>query len=157
MYMDKIDYYIVKELAVDARKSAADIAKKIGVNERTVSRRITKLTEDKVIHTTSIVDPNVFGYNSIADINLRVDEEYYDKFIEDAINNPNVCYIATGWGEANLSIETRFKDNNQMYEYINNTLKHMDGIRVINFFIIPKIIYNINQWLPTEDDFIEKQ
>ncbi len=68
-----------------------------------------------------------------------------------------MCYIATGWGEANLSIETRFKDNNQMYEYINNTLKHMDGIRVINFFIIPKIIYNINQWLPTEDDFTEKQ
>ncbi len=102
IYMDKIDYYIVKELATDARKSASDIAKKIGVNERTVSRRITKLTEDKVIHTTSIVDPNVFGYNSIADINLRVDEDFYDEFIKQAVDNPNVFYIATGWGEANL-------------------------------------------------------
>lgn len=151
--MDKLDYYIIKELAVDARTSASDIAKKLDVNERTVSRRITKLTEDKVIHTTSIVDPTVFGYNSIADINLRVDENHYDSFIAQAIENPNVCYIATGWGEANISIETRFKDNNQMYEYINNTLKHTEGVKVINFFIIPKIIYNINQWLPTEEDF----
>ncbi len=154
--MDKIDYYIIKELADDARKPASDIAKAVGINERTVSRRINKLVEDKVIHTTTIVDPSIFGYNSIADINLRVEEEYYDKFIEECIDNPNVCYIATGWGEANLSIETRFKDNNKMYEFINNTLKHKDGIKVINFFIIPKIIYNINQWLPTENDFIKE-
>lgn len=154
--MDKTDYYIVKELAKNARKSAADIAKELNINERTVSRRITKLIEDKVIHTTTIVDPAIFGYNSIADINLKVEEEYYESFIEESINNPNVCYIATGWGEANLSIETIFKDNNKMYEFINNTLKHKEGVKVVNFFIIPKVIYNINQWLPTEEDFIEK-
>lgn len=152
---DRIDYQIIKELSQDARVSASIISEKIGVNERTVRRRINKLVEDNAIRITTIVDPGMFGYHSIADINLKVDESVYKDFVDSCINNPNVCYIASGWGEANLSIETRFLDNEEMYDYIHYTLPQTEGIEVVNFFIIPKIIYNIDQWLPTESDFKE--
>lgn len=152
---DKIDYQIIKELSKDARASASVIAKAIDVNERTVRRRINRLVETNAIRITTIVEPSMFGYHSIADINLKVDEEVYDNFIESCKNNPNVCYIASGWGKANLAIETRFLDNEEMYDFINYTLPQTEGVEVINFFVIPKIIYNIDQWLPTESDFKE--
>lgn len=152
---DKIDYQIIKELSKDARASASQIAKAIDVNERTVRRRITNLVETNAIRITTIVDPSMFGYHSIADINLKVDESIYDEFVESCKKNPNVCYIASGWGKANLAIETRFLDNEEMYDFINYTLPQTEGIEVINFFIIPKIIYNIDHWLPVESDFKE--
>lgn len=152
---DKIDYQIIKELSKDARASASQIAKSIDVNERTVRRRITNLVETKAVRITTIVDPSMFGYHSIADINLKIDEKIYDEFIESCKQNPNVCYIASGWGKANLAIETRFLDNEEMYDFINYTLPQTEGIEVINFFIIPKIIYNIDHWLPVESDFKE--
>lgn len=152
---DTIDYKIIKELSKDARASASKIAESIQINERTVRRRITKLIETNAIRITTIVEPSMFGYHSIADINLKVDEEIYDTFIESCKKNPNVCYIATGWGKANLAIETRFLNNEEMYDYINFILPQTKGVEVINFFIIPKIIYNIDQWLPVQSDFKE--
>ncbi len=152
---DKIDYKIIKELSKDARMSASKIAKEINVNERTVNRRINNLIQSKAIRIATIVDPGVFEYHSIADINLKVDLSVYDEFVEDCKKNPNVCYIATGWGEANLSIETRFLNNEQMYDFIHSTLSETKGVKVTNFFIIPKIIYNIDSWMPVESDFKE--
>ena len=152
---DQIDYKIIKELHRDSRASASEIANSIGVNERTVRRRINNLIETGAIRTTTIVDPAMFGYFSIVDINLNVDHEGYDSFIESLKDNPNICYIATGWGRANLSIEGRFQNNEEMYEYINFTLPAIKGVEVVNFFIIPKIIYNIDCWLPVESDFKE--
>ena len=150
---DKIDFKIIKELSKDARISASEIARTIDVNERTVRRRINNLVESKAIRITTIVDPSMFGYHSIADINLKVDEEIYDEFIESCKKNPNVCYIASGWGKANLAIETRFLDNEEMYNFINYKLPETKGVEVINFFIVPKIIYNIDEWTPVESDF----
>ena len=152
-HYDQIDYKIIQELSKDARMSASVIAEKIDVNERTVRRRITRLLETNAIRVTTIVDPSVFGYHSIADINLKVESKVYDAFVESCKKDPNICYIATGWGDANLSIETRFLDNEEMYDYINFTLPQTEGVEVVNFFIIPKIIYNIDQWLPEKEDF----
>lgn len=150
---DKIDYKIIKELSKNARTPASEIARKIDINERTVRRRIKRLVDSNAIRITTIAEPSMFGYRSIADINLKVDEEIYDDFIESCKKNTNVCYIATGWGEANLSIETRFLDNEEMYQFIKNELPKKEGVEVINFFIIPKIIYNIDEWNPEESDF----
>lgn len=150
---DKIDFKIINELYKDVRTSASKIARTIGVNERTVRRRIDKLIESKAIRIATIVEPSMFGYNSIADINLKVEDSVFDDFVESCKKNPNVCYIAFGWGKANLAIETRFLDNEEMYNFINHTLPETEGVEVINFFIIPKIIYNIDEWLPVESDF----
>lgn len=152
---DQTDYKIIMELSKDARISAAKISKITGINERTVRRRIENLIEKKAIRITTIVDPSNFGYNAIADINLKIEHSILDDFIEKCKINPNVSYIATGWGESNLSIETRFLNNEDMYNFIHHTLPDIEGVEVINFFIIPKIIYNIDEWLPTENDFKE--
>ncbi len=150
---DKLDYKVIKELSKDARASAAKISKKIGANERTVNRRINKLISKKAIRIATIVEPSMFDYHSIADINLKVDDDVYDDFVDFCKQNPNVCYIASGWGEANLAIETRFLDNEQMYKFINENLGKTKGVKVINFFIIPKILYNIDSWIPVSSDF----
>jgi hypothetical protein len=45
--------------------------------------------------------------------------------------------------------------NEEMYDFLNFTLSQAEGVEVINFFIIPKILYNIDEWLPISSDFKE--
>ena len=146
---DDLDYEIIAALTKNARVSASTIAKQTNSNERTIRRRINQLTDIGAIRFSVIAEPSAFGYTSIADINIQVDKSIYNDFIEELKQDPNISYIATGWGEANLSIETRFKDNEEMYDYIENYLPSQEGIKVINFFIIPKILYNIDHWFPS--------
>jgi len=153
---DMIDYKIITALSEDARISANSIANNIGINERTVRRRIENLVKKGALRFSVIVEPSAFGYMSIADINLSVSNEIFDEFVEEMERDCNVSYIAAGWGRSNLSIETRFINNEEMYEYINNYLPSKEGVEIINFFIIPKIIYNIDQWKPTKKDFKNK-
>lgn len=150
---DKTDFKIIQELSKNARASSAEIAKMIGINERTVRRRIQNLLDTEAIRVGTIVNPSMFGYHSIVDINLKVAPEIYEDFVEDCKINPNICYMATGWGEANLAVQARFLNNEEMYQYINFVLPHIEGVKVINYFIIPHIIYDIDCWMPVESDF----
>lgn len=54
MKIDDLDLLIIRELKKNSRRSAAEIARKVGAGERTVLRRIEKLVNNKVI-TFSIV------------------------------------------------------------------------------------------------------
>lgn len=150
---DKTDYKIIQELSQNARASAADIAKVIGINERTVRRRIQNLLDTEAVRVGTIVNPSRFGYHSIVDINLRVAPEVFDSFVEDCKKNPNICYMATGWGDANLAMQARFLNNEELYQYINFVLPQIEGVEVIKYFIIPHIIYDIDRWMPVETDF----
>ncbi len=149
---DALDYQIIAELSKDARVSAKTIADTIGANERTVRRRIDTLVDIGAIRFATVVEPSAFGYTSIADINLAVDKAVYNDFVDTLKKDPNISYIATGWGKSNLSIETRFRDNEEMYDYIESYLPSLEGVEVINFFIIPKILYNIDQWSPSTSE-----
>lgn len=97
-HFDKFDHYIIEELSKDFRVSASAIALSLGIIERTVRRRISKLIESGAIRLTTIVNPSKFGYHSIADFNLQITEEEYDTFVEICKNNPNINYIALGGG-----------------------------------------------------------
>lgn len=154
MKLNQIDYLIIQELSNDARQTATSIAQKINSNERTVRRHINILIENDVIRTTTIINPSFFGYKSIVDINIKVEEEYKEEFINYCTSHHSICYVALGWGEANVSIEARFKGNDEMYNFIESVLPQLKGVKVINYFIIPKIIQNIDKWLPLENDFI---
>ncbi len=147
---DQLDYQIIAELSENARASANTIAGKIQANERTVRRRIDQLIEVGAIRFAAIAEPSAFGYTSIADINLAVDKAVYNNFVNKLKEDINISYISTGWGKSNLSIETRFRDNEEMYDYIERYLPSLEGVEVVNFFIIPKILYNIDQWRPQE-------
>ena len=150
---DQIDYKILQELSKNARASAAEIAKTIDVNERTIRRRIQNLLDTEAIRVGTIVNPAVFGYHSIVDINLKVDPEIYDDFVEQCKNDPHICYMASGWGDANLAMQGRFQNNEELYHFINSTLPQIKGVEVVKFFIIPHIIYDIDCWMPVESDF----
>jgi DNA-binding Lrp family transcriptional regulator len=43
--LDELDYQIILELRQDARRSASDIARQTGANERTIRNRIDRLIE----------------------------------------------------------------------------------------------------------------
>lgn len=154
-HYDQVDYQILKKLSQNARASAAEIAKTININERTIRRRLKNLLETNTIRVTAVINPSMFGYDAIADINLKVESEIFDEFVEVCKNNPNICYIATGWGEANLALQCRFLNNEELYEYINSTLPQTKGVEVLHYFIIPQIISNIDCWLPIASDFQE--
>jgi Lrp/AsnC family transcriptional regulator, regulator for asnA, asnC and gidA len=150
---DPLDYQIVQELHANVRASAAEIARKVGANERTVRNRIERLIADNVIRPTAVINPEAFGYITATDIFLEAEPELEDEIIQALRSIPEVTYIAFGQGSRDISIEARFKNNDDMRQFMRRTLPNIAGVLVKGYALVPRILRNIDEWTPKKEDF----
>jgi len=150
---DELDYRIIQELHAEARASAADISRQTGANERTIRKRIDRLVTDGVIRLTAILDPQAFGYQTAADIFLEADPLKEDAILAKLMSMPEVTYVALGQGTTEISIEARFRDNQALREFLGHTLPGIPGVTVSRYALVPRILRNIDEWLPPKEDF----
>lgn len=150
---DKLDYDILQALHKDARVAASEIARLTGANERTIRKRIDRLVELDIIRTSAIINPLAFGYVTAADIFLEVDPDQEQEIIQTLMAMPEVTYVAYGQGSNDISIEARFKDNDALREFLRHTLAGLPGVTVTRYALVPKILRNIDEWMPPQADF----
>jgi len=150
---DSIDHQIILALHKDARTSASEIARALDANERTIRKRIDRLVRLGAVRLTAIIDPEVFGYVTAVDIFLEVDSECEEEVINTFLKTPEVSYIALGQGTKDLSIECRFQNNNDMHEFLRKKIPTIEGVQIRGYSLVPRIIRNIDEWMPSDDDF----
>ena len=150
---DQLDYQIIKELSRDGRMKAAEIARKLGANERTIRKRIDALIQQGAIRITAVVNPEFFGYVSVADIFMEVDPEREAEVIQKLSEIPAISYLAFGQGTRDLSIEARFKNNEELRHFIARLLPAIPGLKVTGYALVPRILRNIDEWMPKAEDF----
>jgi len=151
---DQIDYQIMLLLHQNARIPASEIARDLNANERTIRKRIDRLIRMGVFRLTAIINPEAFGYIMAVDIFLDVDSRLEDSIILELQGMPEISYIALGQGTRDVSIECRFKNNEEMHEFMRKKLPSIQGVQVKGFSLVPHVIRNIDEWMPKEEDFI---
>jgi len=150
---DELDYHIIRQLHRDARTPASEIARVVGANQRTIRNRIDRLVELGALRLTAVVEPYVFGYVMSTDIFLEVDPEKEGEIVDCLLRMPEICYLAYGQSTNEISIEARFKSNAEMYDFLRQALPSIPGVRVTSYALVPRILRNIDQWLPRPTDF----
>ena len=153
MTYDQTDYQIIRILHKDSRASASEIARELNANERTIRKRIDRLVRLGAIRLTAIIEPEAFGYTTAVDIFLEVDSDREEEVINLFQNTREVSYIALGQGTKDLSIECRFKSNDEMHQFLRKKLPTIEGVTIRGFSLVPRIIRNIDEWMPRDDDF----
>ncbi len=150
---DNLDYEIIRALHADARATASEIARLTQANERTIRKRIDRLVQQGVIRLSAILDPHAFGYITAADVFLEVEPAQEEKVTKALMQMPEVTYVAYGQGTNDISIEARFKDNEALRDFIRRTLPGLRGVKVTRYALVPRILRNIDEWLPPKEDF----
>jgi DNA-binding Lrp family transcriptional regulator len=150
---DQTDHKIILALHKDARTSASEIARDLNANERTIRKRIDRLVRLGAIRLTAIIEPEVFGYDTAVDIFLEVDADRENEVIDIFLKTAEVSYIAFGQGTNDLSIECRFRSTDNMREFLRKKLPAIEGVQIRGYSLVPRIIRNIDEWMPRDEDF----
>ncbi|NMC47697.1 MAG: Lrp/AsnC family transcriptional regulator [Chloroflexi bacterium] len=150
---DQLDHQIIQALHKDARLSASQIARDLNANERTIRKRIDRLVRLGAVRLTAIIDPEVFGYLTAVDIFLEVDADKEEEVIKNFKTISDISYIALGEGTKDLSIECRFKTNEDLREFIRKKIPTIEGVQIRGYSLVPRIIRNIDEWMPRDSDF----
>ncbi len=150
---DEIDYRILCELNRNGRLAATTIAKKVGVDVRTVRNRINRLIQSDAIRVRAIINPLAFGYQTLVDVFVEVDPNAETSLGRDLLEMQAVAFLAYGPGSGEISIDIYFKDNAEMREFLVHVLPSMQGVKKVRHTLIPQVLKNIDEWLPRSEDF----
>jgi DNA-binding Lrp family transcriptional regulator len=118
--MDKIDEKILKNLMVDARLSARQLALKLGMSTVTILSRIKKLEKEKIIKGyTALIDHEKLGYDLTAIIEIIAKKDILD--IEEKLSKiDNVCGVYDITGNTDTVIVAKFKERNELSAFVKS-------------------------------------
>ena len=150
---DSLDEQIIHLLQQDGRMPASEMGRLLGQNERTLRKRIERLRAGGAIRITAIANPLTFQYVTSVDILLEIGPLHEEQVVGDLLSMQEVSYLAYGQGNREFSLEARFKDNDQMHQFLRKTLPGMPGVKVIQYALVPRILRNIDEWRPRSSDF----
>jgi len=127
--MDGLDNRLIAELANDARQSNIHLSRKMGVSEKTVRRRITRLVEQGIINWSVIPDPAKLGYSVRAFILLEVEAPHVDDITQALASCSNVDFVALCTGPFDILFGAWFASSASMAKFLKDYLPKITGVR----------------------------
>lgn len=131
---------LIKELLVDSRRSYVELAKRFGVTEAAIRKRIKKLESEKIIKRFTIeVDLKKLGFEIHTLIGLDASPEKLVQVLEELQSMEEVAGLYTSSGDHMILMECWFKNMNQLSEFVKR-LEKLDGVtRICPAIILEKI------------------
>ena len=135
MNLDETDEKILKNLLVDARQSARQLALKLGMSTVTVLSRMKKLEKEKIIRGyTTIIDHEKIGYSLTAIIEIIAKNDKVMDIEDEIARFENVCGVYDITGSTDTIIIVKFKERKELSKFVKeiatipnveNTITHV--------------------------------
>jgi len=118
--LDPIDEAILRELAVDARASYADIGHVVALSAPAVKRRVDRLRERGVVRGfTVLLDPAALGWETEAFIELFCQGSTSPATMRGAVERyPEVVAASTVTGDVDLVVQVRARDMRHLEQVV---------------------------------------
>lgn len=140
--MDELDYKILEKLNENARKSYRDIAKTLKISLTTVSNRIKRMEQDKVIERyIPLINQEKIGYDLTAVINMKISHGKLIEVQEEISKDNHVSAVYDITGEWDSLIIAHFKDRRDLNRFIKSVLSQ-ENVEKTNTQIVLNIVKN---------------
>jgi len=127
--LDIADQCIIALLQADGRLQHTDLARRLGVPEATVRRRMKRLLDERVMQIVAVPDPYRIGYDTHAIVGLRVQPGKIGEVIAVLDPLPQIRYIGVTAGTYDVVIEALFENNDALRHFLTDTLGRIDGLQ----------------------------
>ncbi|MEA2037262.1 MAG: Lrp/AsnC family transcriptional regulator [Nanoarchaeota archaeon] len=138
--LDKIDFELIKILAVDGRMSLLELSKKLNISSKVVVYRMKRLIKKGIIDAfRAKINPNLLGYQHykvfLSLKNIREDTD--SKLLEFFRKHPNIIYSTKAVGEYDIEFELQAKSNEEFHNILREVkFNFSDVIKNYESFLI---------------------
>ncbi len=129
MKIDDIDLQIIDILRTDARTPYTEIARRLGISEATVRRRIKNLEERGVIAGyTAVVEPAKMGFSTVAMVGINTTPDSFLEVVQKLAELREVKWLATSTGDHMILAEVWARDGRELTEVLSRKVGRIEGI-----------------------------
>ena len=133
--MDDLDSKIIAILQEDGRASNAGIARRVGVSEGTVRRRLKRLVDDKFIQVVAMLNPGKMGFGAEALIGVQVDPEKVDEVSRAVSSLEEVSWVAVTTGSYDIFAWATLESSESLGLFLRTKLGTIRGVRRTETFV----------------------
>lgn len=144
--VDQTDRDILRILLVDGRAANTAIARRVGVTETTVRKRIAAMLANDLVEIIAVPTPKLAGLNVSAIIGISVQLSHLQEVVRALIARREVRYCGASTGRYDLMIEAFFSSNEHVLEFTTDVLGLMPGITAVETSLILKIEKFSYEW-----------
>ena len=138
--MDDFDKNIIDILESDGRASNAEIARKIGVSEGTIRRRLKKLIENKTISVLAISDPRQMGYEFEALVGIQVDPGLVEPVAEAITKLTDTKWVSITTGTYDVFAWVILPTAEALGKFLRNRIGEIQGVKKTETFVSLQVV-----------------
>jgi len=147
-----VDREIVAELCRDARQSNVAIARRVGLTEGAVRRRIDNLVAAGAIRFTAAVDPSFFGNDAHALLRIRCAPHLVDEVLGELSCVPELERLYLCTGPFDITAVGHFASTAALREFQLGRLGTIGGVVEIQSDVILQVVESMHEREPDELD-----
>jgi DNA-binding Lrp family transcriptional regulator len=149
-----VDLELINQLQADGRIPFAELARRVGVTEKTVRRRVANLLEHDFIQISAVTDPALLGFGSVALVLLTVDGMRSPSDVAaDLVLLPEVDYVTVTTGSSEVQAELVCVDNRELNDVVSGKVRTTPGVRTVE--ILPYLRLHFQQATFSGDRFTD--
>ena len=119
--MDHTDERILKNLMMDGRLSARQLALKLGMSTVTILTRIRKMEKEKIIYGyAALIDHEKIGYSLTAIIEIIAKNDKIVSIEDEIAKFENVCGVYDITGSTDTIVIAKFKERNELSTFVKS-------------------------------------
>lgn len=146
---DEKDKEILNFLQESYRVSYKDLSKKVNLAASTIHNRVQNMIKQGIIKKfDTLVDPFKVGYESIAILGISGDPLKLDNIARKLTKFDKIQLVASSTGDYNLIVKIIAKNEKNLWKFINEEIKTLDGIQlpihVSSFIDVYKMSHKIH-------------
>jgi Lrp/AsnC family transcriptional regulator, regulator for asnA, asnC and gidA len=125
--LDATDAAILAELQEDGRRPFREIARTLGVSERTVRTRVRAMHDAGVLRVLAFVEPSRLGHSVLALMFLCVRVDAHEAIVEELTSWPEIAYVSSTMGRHDLCVQVIARDVEGLHA-VDRRLRALDGV-----------------------------
>jgi len=133
--IDKLDRKLIEELQKDGRESYTELARKLGVTEGTVRKRVKNLVDKSIMKIVAVPNMSELGYKLLSIIGMQVKMVDLRKVADALTKKPNVCRLAFVAGRYDLMALVLSQSHKELSDFIEKEISIIPSVLRTETFV----------------------
>jgi DNA-binding Lrp family transcriptional regulator len=140
--IDAYDSGIIRELQRDGRASFRDIGRRLGLSERTVSSRYTRLVEERALQVIAVGNPLHLGFRAMAWLGITLSEGADLEHSAGLLAQVHgLDYVVVPSGRYDLLCELVCRNSDELLATLDHEVGAINEVAHVDTFVCMRLLY----------------
>ncbi|MFG2619362.1 Lrp/AsnC family transcriptional regulator [Streptomyces sp. NPDC048507] len=150
--LDAVDHQVLRALHRDPRAAFAEVAAAIGVHERTVARRLDRMTAGGHVRFSASLVPEYQGEGITAELAVRCAPGRVHETALALARRPETRSVEVATGALEVYAEVNAPGHEALLALVDTVVGRLDGVVDLHSGVVLRLLLTAADWAPYDDE-----